>query len=323
MKSSRVLFLLGFVLGGLSVLAAFSLLPQSKSGASGGATADGGALSSLRERIQSLVDKDLADYERLKSLEEKYQKADEILGKVMTILLVDLGIRVSPQLRAHLQREITKEADRLESMPKTAVAEKKALVSETPTLRAVVTEPALEASGGILAEIKAKTKFENRIEELRSDDDIQGFLTNTRISAPRAFLNQANEFSNQNHLLTVLNGTFSGRASVTVENRARIWDVEVYLNARPDGPEQNITGSMRTRMAENGHTFSQGSDEGGVPSLREFSEGTRAMVINASPTVFFQVYYVPQLNSLIGNVYQRTSRSSEYSWIGTLQLKKI
>src|SRR4051812_35867240 len=53
------------------------------------------AQSELKEKLQTLTDNDITEYYRLKNLEDKYKKADEILGKIVTLFLADLGIRVS------------------------------------------------------------------------------------------------------------------------------------------------------------------------------------------------------------------------------------
>ena len=46
-------------------------------------------------KLQALTDKEIAEYYELKNDAEKLNKADEILAKMMTIFLHDLGIRIS------------------------------------------------------------------------------------------------------------------------------------------------------------------------------------------------------------------------------------
>lgn len=49
----------------------------------------------LLAKFQELTAADLEEYYRLKTAEDKYKKADEILGKVMAIFLADLGLHAS------------------------------------------------------------------------------------------------------------------------------------------------------------------------------------------------------------------------------------
>lgn len=52
-----------------------------------------GELRAKQELIE-LTQKDFEEYQNLKSLEDRYKKADEILGKIMTVFLADLGLRL-------------------------------------------------------------------------------------------------------------------------------------------------------------------------------------------------------------------------------------
>lgn len=47
-----------------------------------------------KEDLVELTHKDFEEYQNLKTLEERYKKADEILGKVVTLFLADLGLRL-------------------------------------------------------------------------------------------------------------------------------------------------------------------------------------------------------------------------------------
>ena len=48
-----------------------------------------------KSKLQNLYDVDVQEYQRLKNLEAKYSKANDILAKMMTIFLADLGLRIS------------------------------------------------------------------------------------------------------------------------------------------------------------------------------------------------------------------------------------
>jgi hypothetical protein len=57
----------------------------------------------LRAKLASLTDGELEDYQRLRTLREKYEKADELLGKVLLVLIADLGLKVSDSHLTALQ----------------------------------------------------------------------------------------------------------------------------------------------------------------------------------------------------------------------------
>ena len=53
----------------------------------------------IEEKIKTdlieLTKKDFEEYQNLKTLEDRYKKADEILGKIVTVFLADLGMRLN------------------------------------------------------------------------------------------------------------------------------------------------------------------------------------------------------------------------------------
>ena len=64
----------------------------------------------LRERLTFLTENDIDDYLRLKRMEEKYAKADEILGKAMLIFLTELGLRLSDAQKEFAKKSSTPKA---------------------------------------------------------------------------------------------------------------------------------------------------------------------------------------------------------------------
>jgi hypothetical protein len=48
-----------------------------------------------KTRLRELTEREFAEYLELKGLRERYEKADELLGKVLLVLIADLGLRVS------------------------------------------------------------------------------------------------------------------------------------------------------------------------------------------------------------------------------------
>lgn len=318
-----IFILMGLVTGSGATYALLRWQASNPPAALHAQAADAELLQKLRTELQASLDQELADYARLKTLEEKYQRADEILGRVMVMLLVNLGIKVSPEFRAHLQNSVRGEAARLENLAATAAAQKakeEAKLAKADTAKANLNEVGAEAATPFERDLSKARKAERKLEDLRSEDDIQGFLAQTRLSAPKIFFTESQDFSNQQQILNLLNGTFSGLAQVTIEQRPETWQVEVNLEAQMQGNE--LHGKAGIKLSKNGEAFSSSGDEGGISSLREFSGGTRAMVLNASPTTFFQVYYLRQLNSLVGNVYRKPRGKSEYEWIGTLSIRK-
>jgi hypothetical protein len=271
---------------------------------------DSGAQSQgqWRMKLQALTDQDIAEYYRLKTLEERYKKADEILGKIMVIFLADLGLKVAPE---------TIEQTKLKLIDVPYVGTSEGMRSANPVEGAANPTTATGADSSNAWKWIAAEKSR---ELIRSDREAPGFLEKVKIENLDEALKSSALFGNRTQILEMLQGRFSGMAHVTYDQKSRDWAVELFLDAKV--VEGRLQGVARAKMSENGKEFSNSSDGGDMTSYREFTTGSDAVLIKVSPSVAFQVYYLKAMNSLVGNVYRRTTEDEAYQYIGTLNLKR-
>ncbi len=52
-------------------------------------------VAQLKQKLESLTSRELEEYRELKGLRARYERADELLGKMILVLIADLGLRVS------------------------------------------------------------------------------------------------------------------------------------------------------------------------------------------------------------------------------------
>ncbi len=256
----------------------------------------------LKEKLQALTDSDIADYYRLKNLEDKYTKADEILGKIMTIFLTDLGLRVSKRTEEQIHQALEKNP-----LP---TSNSKGLVAKTEN----ITKPI-----GIPKDDKW-TINEKPLHEISNERDIPDFLEKVKIDKIDEALKSSVSFANRTSTLDALKGKFSGTSQVKIEEKIHLWDLDLFLNAEMVGGV--LTGKAQIKMAENGKIFSDSSHGGDIRAFREFTLGSEAVFINASPNVVFQLYYFKSMDTLSGNIYQKIRGSETFSYIGTLRLRR-
>lgn len=263
--------------------------------------------SNLRGKLQALTDNDIAEYYRLKTMEERYKKADEILGKIMTIFLADLGIRVSEATLAQAKNGA-------EVRPGSSPSPLD-LKNTTDANRVGMQSKKAEAAGA--ANWVAAEKLRD---EVRSDGEIADFLEKTRIENLDEAIRTTTAFSNKFNNLSVLKGPFRGAAQVKVSGVSHDWTIEMHLNAEIESG--TLQGKTQIKIAENGEVFSDLTDNGEINNYREFSSGSEAVMMKASPSTYFQVYYIKRLDALVGNVYTRKSEADPFVRIGTLHLKR-
>ncbi len=259
----------------------------------------------FRDKMQALASSDLEEYYRLKTAEEKYQKADEILGKIMQIFLADLALHVSGEAQE---------------------AAKVKFVSETPSAQApspspvpaFLSHPAEKESEPVVASNWKQS--EDKLLATRNERDIETALKEVRISNLDGELKNTSRFMNKTGLLNTLNGKFGGTARVTVKEKTRDWDIFMELAGSILNNELN--GKVKIQLIENGKPFSTTSGNGGLGQFREFSKADSKTLLVRAGSEYFQLYHLKDLNQLVGNVYHQESDDDPYEYIGTITLRR-
>jgi len=263
---------------------------------------------STKEKLQLLADSDLEDYYRLKTMEEKYLKADELLGKIMVIFLADLGLRVSASAQNAAKQPPIAASSSLSPSP--SAPER---LFPTPT-------PATPPPKPTEAHHKHWSSNEASLLELRDERNVPSLLRRLRVSDFESSLKSSRAFSNSNGIISSLNGGFEGSTRVRFGGAAHSWYVHIELaGAMAKG---QLTGNLKIRMLENGKVFSNSSSSGNINAFRDFAGDSQALLAQASPTVFFQLYYLKELDQLAANVYRRESEQAGFEHIGSMSLKR-
>jgi hypothetical protein len=259
-----------------------------------------------RDKFKSITETDIAEYYRLKTLEERYKKADEILAKIMMIFMADLGIRVSDETLAQAKNRLkpsVNPATPAPSLPSNAPAprdEKSAAVEKAP--------------------VENWISAEKLRENVRSEREATDFLEKVKIDNLDESIKSSSFFTNQTETLDVLRGNFYGSGDVTIANKARHWEIEMYFHATMVNGV--LRGATSSKLSEDGKVFSNQKDTGQIRHLREFTSGSEAVLVKVAPTTYFQIYYIKAMDSLIGNIYRRRSEDESFVYVGKLSLRR-
>lgn len=255
-------------------------------------------------KLQALTDREIAEYYELKNDLDKLNKADEILAKMMTIFLHDLGIRISRKTLDESSKAINKNPE------DSAIGQ---LDPNTPQSLSQMQSPEKLSSANW-------TQAERLRHEIKNEKETADFLDQVKIPEFNEALKVAKSFSNRTGTLESLQGQFLGSAIVKQDEKFRTWSVDLFLNGNLD--KGKFEGKAHIKMAENGKVFSNSGHGGKLDAFKEFGSESDAILIRASPTVYFQMYFLKGADSLIGNVYKRNSDDEPYVRIGTVQLKR-
>lgn len=258
----------------------------------------------LKNKLQVLTETEIEDYYRLKTMEERYQKADEILGKIVLLLLKDIGLRISENAKKEINN------------PNRNVQIEPVKKTETPQFERF--EQLRMQPNPVKARL-SYAEVEKKINDIRSPMQAGEFLNGVKIEDFASELSKSSEFTNKNNNLLEVIGKYIGVALVIDNNKNKTWDVEIDISG--DLSNSRLRGNSSIKISENGRVFSNSRDRGIIQSLNEFGNDSQATLIRASPSLYFQVYYIKALDSLIGNVYMSGKRNT-YERIGTIELKR-
>ena len=262
------------------------------------------------EKLQSLAEGDLEDYYRLKSMEERYLKADEILGKMMVIFLADLGLRVSKGAQDAAQN-------------RAVITER----SEPAKAPASQSSPAPASLTVVTSEDKAKPLFdrlnsnERGLLQARDERGVDGLLRRVRISDFGTALGASKGFMNRGDTLGSLNGGFEGRSRVRFDGRFEGWYVHLEVAAAMQ--KGKLAGQVRTRLLKDGKVFSDSNSNGdNLEVFREFAGDSAALLVKVNDKLYLQAYYLKELDMLATNIYRRANEAEGFEHIGSAQLKR-
>ncbi len=110
MKSNTALAVLVSLLAGAIIGYSFKLSGNATS-PSGSAPISTSDYDEGIRKLQDLSENEIAEYYRLKTMEERYAKADELLGKMMTIFLADLGIKLTTDTKVAMDTPLLPTSD--------------------------------------------------------------------------------------------------------------------------------------------------------------------------------------------------------------------
>lgn len=264
----------------------------------------------VRGKLQAICDSDLTDYYRLKTLEERYKMADEILGKVIKIFLADLGLHLSPKTLSSVRDALAQQTPERPAPESAAQAGNGKTTIKSPDAKPTSTSAAPDP-----------TK-EEALANIRDEQDVNDLLSKLRIGDLYAALRSTTDVSSSNENFLAIAGKFSGTANVTKAGANKLWTIDLTVSITKR--EEKLAGSMSLILSENGKAFSSKSGDGDVSSdFKEFGNGSQALLIHASPSRYLQIYYLKSMDAIAGNFYESEKDNTQFNFIGTTLMHRV
>lgn len=259
----------------------------------------------LASRIHALEEGELKEYVQLKKAEERYKKADEILGKILLALLVDAGIHIRPELANQLKE--LRIADRTTPAPELRQWQTEIARNPAPRVAAVDTP----------ATARGWAKNEKSLGNVSSEEQARAFLDQVLI--PDLYAEMRTVKPLDAGRLSQINGTFVGE--IVFDDKIKpLWQLELSVAGAMD--QDKAQGTLGLKVWENGQLISENSQNGvfhGYSSLGDDSAAILAEI--EKDRGFMQLYTIPQSEKLIGNFYVKNGPGA-YKRAGTVLLRR-
>ncbi|UXR64135.1 hypothetical protein EZJ49_13795 [Bdellovibrio bacteriovorus] len=268
----------------------------------------------IRDDLVTLTQKDFEEYQNLKSLEERYQKADEILGKIVTVFLADLGVKLafkstSPAL-LDASCAIPAAATSVATTPPAPATPPLSQGTPTPTA-APATVPAGNEWKGM----------EKALLEVRDEHQAFEDLKKMEIKDLFSSLRESTAVSTKNSEFIL--GLYAGEITFFDRKKHKSdWLISWDVRLRNPNKEDAFALVILTRK-DTGKVISRSQTSSGP--LRDYVTvpGSKALIVNIrADAAYIQIYPLNGNNQIwVGNVYEQV-KLGEYAMVGQVRLTK-
>ncbi|MEM7646951.1 MAG: hypothetical protein AAF203_08585 [Pseudomonadota bacterium] len=275
------------------------------------AASDRERLDKLGSQVQEFYDVDFEEYKNLKSMKSKYLKANELLGKMMTLFLAELSLRISENdLKNALNtaEAIASEDDDSPSSSKECSQTQK----KCPTLKELA-----DKFGKQIVEIQEKKRVwadrEKKLPNPGSVDEIDNFLKEVTMDdffseiAKSSFMNESK--------VKKMQGVFEG---VLTYFDPETPDTDVLIEFDGVVEKGEVVGNRKVQLSRNGKAFSTSTGDGTQKGMRQITD-SEAFFVETGKS-YFQLYEISS-SDLIGNFYREKSVGT-FEKIGTVRLTR-
>lgn len=258
-------------------------------------------LADAKTNLISLSQNEYLEYTQIKDLKQKYEKADELLGKVMLLFLADVGFRVHKN--APLESVVTK----AEALPPQVPAE--SIVKSAELIKPSLVEsknPSVLAGRSSL------------IKNLGAEKQILQVLDEAIIENPKIAAAQGGSPSPKQAKL--LEGRYIGTVKFLDskrENLSVIWDLT------PDYSKNTLHGTFNLSIHGPGQN-SESNGRGDIDNIVSLAEDRDGFLVNGcGDRCYLQLYYNSRADQFYGNYYEIIKGSqSKSARLGVVELRK-
>lgn len=259
-------------------------------------------LVDAKTNLISLSQNEYLEYTKIKDLKLKYEKADELLGKVMLLFLADVGFRLQHN-----------------TPPEYVVTKSEVLPLQVSTESVI--KPETEAVNHTLSDSKAAIALAGRstqIKNLGTERQILQVLDEAIIENPK--MEAAKGVSLSSRQARIIEGRYMGTVKFLDGKREKlsvIWDLA------PDYSKNNLSGTFNLSIHGPGQN-SESNGRGDIDNIVSLAEDREGFLVNGcGDRCYLQLYYNSRADQFYGNYYELLKGSqSKSARLGIVELRK-
>lgn len=257
-------------------------------------------LKQMKSDLKSISENEYQDYLKLKDAEEKYKKADEILGKIMILFLADLSLHVknkSTEASADVAQDSINLKD--EAQPKNEIKARSAQETQNPQ----PTAPNIK-------------NLESKLLSAQTESEALKILKELEIKDIEKELKTAKTMSEKQ--LNMVKGKYVG--VVNFDNQKEPWRIEWELSGEiVDG---KVEGKQLIILSNSQKVFSRSRGNGNIKDFAAFAGDSTAILINSyGDDGYIQLYPYAHTGKMFGNYYLKEENT--FKKIGIVLLEKV
>lgn len=259
-------------------------------------------LDKAKSDLINISKSEYLEYSQIKDLKQKYEKADELLGKIMLLFLADVGFRV--QQASAIE---TPPTNTLQTPPPLNTFENSTAPIAAPVYES---KEATQVNAGLVGK-------SNLIRSLKSEEQIQLALNSSIIDSPQIESAKASLISQQQ--VKSLEGRFTGQIKFIDTKREPIdlvWEFQPdYSKSIPSGSYKFSILGIKRRNETTGN--------GNIENIKSLADDKNGLIIRAcGDECYFQFYYNAASDQFYGNFYESIKGTNKSARVGFATLKK-
>ncbi|KYG64019.1 hypothetical protein AZI86_14525 [Bdellovibrio bacteriovorus] len=253
-------------------------------------------LSRAKSNLVALSQSEYLEYTKIKDLKEKYEKADELLGKVMLLFLADVGFKTIKSAAP----ELATSASPSPATTPPSVSTEKLVPEPAPS------KPPINRAGR-----------GGRIHYLNDERSIQEVLANTIIEDPKVSLAQGSALTRRQ--IRLLAGRYTGAVKFLDRKRG---DLSVVWELSPDYSKRDFSGTFFLSIHGPG-VNSDSRGRGNIDNIATLADDKEGFLVSAcGDRCYLQLYYNSPSDQFYGNYYETAEGTKKSVRSGTVELRK-